>query len=134
MRLPYQRGFRFLTKTVGYLKIFSGLLEVVVGADVVHLSVVYTADAFVEKPFIVRVLPALQLLFDLQEDAQSSGFIAGIGQQAVCELKAGERFTFMASRQRQEHTYNRYDKAFHAVNVVIKMFCTSERREMRSFV
>ena len=102
MRLPYQRGFRFLTKTVGYLKIFSGLLEVVVGADVVHLSVVYTADAFVEKPFIVRVLPALQLLFDLQEDAQSSGFIAGIGQQAVCELKAGERFTFMASRQRQE--------------------------------
>lgn len=94
-----------------------------VGADVVHLSVVYTADAFVEKPFIVRVLPALQLLFDLQEDAQSSGFIAGIGQQAVRELKAGERFTFMASRQRQEHTYNtynRYDKAFHAVNVVIK--------------
>jgi len=65
-------------------------------------------------------LPALQLLFDLQEDAQSSGFIAGIGQQAVRELKAGERFTFMASRQRQEHTYNRYDKAFHAVNVVIK--------------
>ena len=115
-----KRGFRFLTKTVGYLKIFSGLLEVVVGADVVHLSVVYTADAFVEKPFIVRVLPALQLLFDLQEDAQSSGFIAGIGQQAVCELKAGELFTFMASRQRQEHTYNRYDKAFHAVNVVIK--------------
>lgn len=120
MRLPYQRSFRFLTKTVGYLKIFSGLLEVVVGADVIHLSVVYTADAFVEKPFIVRVLPALQLLFDLQEDAQSSGFIAGIGQQAVRELKAGERFTFMASRQRQEHTYNRYDKAFHAVNVVIK--------------
>lgn len=91
-----------------------------VGADVVHLSVVYTADAFVEKPFTVRVLPALQLLFDLQEDAQSSGFIAGIGQQAVREVKAGELFTFMASRQRQEHTYNRYDKAFHAVNVVIK--------------
>lgn len=105
-----------------------------VGADVVHLSVVYTADAFVEKPFIVRVLPALQLLFDLQEDTQSPGFIAGIGQQAVRKVKAGERFAFMASRQRQEHTYNRYDKVFHAVNVVIKDVCTSERREMRSFV
>ena len=115
-----KRGFRLFTKAVGYLKILSGLLEVVVGAYVVHLLVVYVADALVEQSFAVRVLSAFQLLLNLQEDAQGSGFIAGVDQQAVRDVKAGKRLAFMASGQRQEHTYNRYNKAFHAVNVVIK--------------
>ena len=44
----------------------------------------------------------------------------GMGEEGVGEVKGGEGFRLMGWGEGEEDRYNRYDKGFDGVNVVIK--------------